>query len=410
VTAGTGPAAPAPVLVAGAGPVGLTAALALRSYGLPATVLEAEPQDRARPGSRALFVHGSSLDLLDVASPGLAGELIRHGVVWRTRRTTYRGRQVYARTYPPPAPGQRPPFISLRQVETERHLLAAAKQAGVEIEWGTPVSDVTAGPDQVTVHAGARPWAAQYVIAADGARSAVRPGAGIELHGDRAAGFHVVVDIGDSDGPPERLERVFHYEHPALDGRNVLLVPFAGGFQVDLQCRDGDDPDQFATGEGVRRWLPRVIPERYLTSIMWVAKYHYLQVIADAFTDPRRRILLAGEAAHLFPPLGARGMNSGMADADAAATAVTTALAAANPARAAQAIERFGADRRAAARYNSDSVGRALAHLRPDTALGRLRLRSAGLAAPAVPALGSWLEHAAYGPRSGPPTLAHGKY
>jgi 3-(3-hydroxy-phenyl)propionate hydroxylase len=399
-----------PVIVVGAGPVGLSAALAVRSFGLPVTVLEAEPEDRVRPGSRALFVHRESLRLLDISSPGLAGEIVDHGVVWQTRRTLHRGREVYAKTYPAPRRGELPPFTSLRQVETERHLLGACKAAGVDLVWGAPVSEVDAGADGVTLTAGGKQWQARYVIAADGARSAVRQGLGIEMHGKRSDGFHVVVDVEDRPQDPAPLERVFHYEHPAMGGRNVLRVPFAGGFQIDLQCEDDDDPDAFATDEAVRRWLPDVIDPAYLDSILWVSKYHYLQVVADAFADASRRVLLVGEAAHLFPPLGARGMNSGIADADAAATAIAAALPAGNPARAAETIERFARDRHAAARYNSDAAGTALAHLKPTSAITRLRQRAAAALSPAIPALGSWLEHAAYGPRTAPPTNPYGKY
>jgi 3-(3-hydroxy-phenyl)propionate hydroxylase len=399
-----------PVIVVGAGPVGLSAALAVRSFGLPVTVLEAEPADRVRPGSRALFVHRESLRLLDIASPGLAQEIVGHGVIWRTRRTLYRGKQVYARTYPVGAPGELPPFTSLRQVETERHLLAACKDAGVEILWGADVSDVDVTPEDVRLVAGGKEYRAQYVIAADGARSAVRQAVGIQMRGNRSDGFHVVVDIEDNAQDPADLARVFHYEHPAMGGRTVLRVPFAGGFQIDLQCRDDDEPDEFATDEAVREWLPKVIDRRYLDSILWVSKYHYLQVVAESFTDQHRRVLLAGEAAHLFPPLGARGMNSGIADGDAAATAIAAATVAVNPARAAEAVERFDTDRRASARYNSDAAGTALAHLKPRTPLAKLRQRGAAALSPVVPRLGSWLEHAAYGPRTAPPSNPHGKY
>jgi 3-(3-hydroxy-phenyl)propionate hydroxylase len=181
-----------------------------------------------------------------------------------------------------------------------------------------------------------------------------------------------------------------------VDGLTVLRVPFAGGFQIDLQGRDGDPPEAYGTLEAVRRWLPSVVGEGYDDRILWVSTYRFLQVVADRFADEHRRVLLVGEAAHLFPPFGARGMNSGIADADAAADAVLTALA--DPQRAGEAVEEFATTRNAAARYNSDAAGAALAQLRPGRVVRAKQLAAAALA-PVVPQCGSWLEHAPYGPR-----------
>ena len=68
------------IIVVGAGPVGLTAALAVRATGRPVTVIETGAADRVRPGSRAIFLHGVTLNLLDRIRPGLALELARHGL------------------------------------------------------------------------------------------------------------------------------------------------------------------------------------------------------------------------------------------------------------------------------------------------------------------------------------------
>jgi len=76
-----------PVLIAGAGPVGMTTALALNARGVPATILEAESEDRDRSGSRAIYVHGSTLHTLERAHPGLGENLVKDGLVWPTRRT-----------------------------------------------------------------------------------------------------------------------------------------------------------------------------------------------------------------------------------------------------------------------------------------------------------------------------------
>ncbi len=86
----------------------------------------------------------------------------------------------------------------------------------------------------------------------------------------------------------------------------MLRVPFAGGFQVDLQCAEHDPVELFGTGHAVRQWLPGAVGDGYADRILWVSTYRFRQVVADRFTDARRRVLLVGEAAHLFPPFGAR--------------------------------------------------------------------------------------------------------
>ncbi|MFI1922931.1 MULTISPECIES: FAD-dependent oxidoreductase [unclassified Streptomyces] len=390
-----------PVIVVGAGPVGLSAALALRARGLPVVLLEADPADRERPGSRALFVHRETLRLLDGMSPGLAAEITAYGRTWHTRRTLYRGREVYARTFPPPSGP--PPFTSLRQLDTERFLRAACERAGVDLVWDARIEGVRSSGSGVTlVGEGGREWSAGYVVAADGARSAVRGGLGIALEGVRGEGFHVVVDVADVPDAELPLERVFHYEHPGVGGRSVMRVPFTGGFQVDLQCRDDDPEEAFGTEDAVREWLPGVVGDGYADRILWVSTYRFLRKVAASFTDPHGRVLLVGEAAHLFPPFGARGMNSGIADAAAAARAV----AAGTPA----AVAAFADVRRAAGLFNSEAAGLALEHLRPRRRTVRLRQRAAAALAPVLPSCGSWLEHAPYGPRGGAPAVAGGKY
>lgn len=386
-----------PVLVAGAGPVGLATALALRARDIPVVLLEAESSDRVRPGSRALYVHRDSLRLLESLHNGVGTRLTEHGILWNVRRTLYRGREVYARTYPPYAKKSGlPPFTSLRQADTERILLHACVQAGVTVRWDSRVTSVAPRAADVTVSTtDGTSWRASHVVAADGARSLVRMAAGIGLTGSTSAGFHVVVDIM---GEEQCLERVFHYRHPAMAGRHVLTVPYSGGFQVDLQCTADDRPDKIASPEAVREWLPGVIGAVAEDRVTWISVYKFRQLIADSFADSTGRVLLAGEAAHLFPPFGARGMNSGFADADAAATAVATARR--GPAEHARAVTEFATRRHAAAMSNSAAAGAALKHMRPSGRVARARQLTAARLAPLVPRFGEWLERAPYGPVS----------
>ncbi|HVM15713.1 MAG TPA: FAD-dependent monooxygenase [Egibacteraceae bacterium] len=396
----------APVVVVGAGPVGMTAALALRARGIDdVVVVDAEPAERRRPGSRAIFQHRASLELYERNAPGLGWELARRGLVWPTKRTLFNGREVYARTYPPWRGDRLPPLTSLPQTEIETALLARCKAAGVTPRWRWPVASVhvddggvaLVGPDQARL-------SARYVVAADGARSTVRSTLGIKLAGDRSPSPFVIVDVAEDPRAPLPVERIYHYRHPAVGGRNVLLVPFAGGWRADLQLRPDDDPEQFNTTDGAHAWVSRVLPPRYAERITWVSTYRFLQAVAERFVDDAGRVLLAGEAAHVFAPFGARGLNSGVADADAAAAAVVQALQAANPAVAGAAVDAFDADRREAARYNRDAAKQALAFMEARDPLLRARQEVAARLAPRIPRLGRWLDAAPYGPR-----LDHGR-
>ncbi|WP_327066169.1 FAD-dependent monooxygenase [Kitasatospora sp. NBC_01302] len=379
-------AAPGPLAVVGAGPVGLSAALAAHALGLPAVLLEAQPRAAAaaRPGSRAIFVHRATLELLERISPGLGEQIAARGLVWRTKRTLWAGREVHARSYRPSSAA--PPFTSLPQTVVEDLLRAACDRAGIAQHWGDPVARVASEKGGVRLRtAGGVAHEASHVIAADGPRSTVRAEAGLALRGSTSATGFVVIDVADAAGLAEP-ERIFHYRHPAVGGRNVLLVPFRGGWRVDVQCRPGEDGGRLI--DEAPDWLPGVLPQLPAHEVTWSSVYRFQQRLASAFTDRHQRILLAGEAAHLLPPFGARGMNSGIADAVAAARAVHTAT-----------VPAYALARRAAAQQNIHAAAGALDHLLAARPRRRAAQWAAAAAAPWWPRAGRWLDAAPYGPQ-----------
>ena len=105
----------------------------------------------------------------------------------------------------------------------------------------------------------------------------------------------------------------------------------------------------------MKRWIAQVLPPKYADRVTWVSTYRFYQVVASAFTDEHRRIALVGEAAHLFAPFGARGLNSGIPDALVAARAIAEGTPAA--------IDHFASTRREAALYNRDASNLALRHM-----------------------------------------------
>lgn len=387
------------VLVVGGGPAGLACALALRAHDLDVTVLESRPAAAARAGSRAIYVHRTSLELLERIRPSLGEELAQRGLVWPAKRTLWCGREVFARHYPSAAPGGLPPFTSLPQTLVEDSLARACASAGVELIQGAEVTSLQVGEETIEARDGAGGrWRARHLVAADGARSMIRSELGIEMEGRRSENAFIVADVSEDPREPMPPARIFHYRHPGVGGRNVLLVPFAGGWRADLQCRVGDDLNELSSGEGVSGWIAEVLGARYGDRVEWVSTYRFLQVVARAFTDERRRVLLIGDAAHLFAPFGARGMNSGFADAAAAADALAVALADPDDAGPA-AIGHFATERRSAALANRDSAALALSAMQSRRPGMVLRRRVAAALAPRHERAGAWLDAAPYGPR-----------
>jgi 3-(3-hydroxy-phenyl)propionate hydroxylase len=200
-------------------------------------------------------------------------------------------------------------------------------------------------------------------------------------------------------------ERVYYYEHPAVGGRNVLLVPFAGGIRADLQLRHDDDPDQFSDPEAVKHWIARVLPAKYAERVTWVSTYRFHQAVASTFTDPRRRVCLVGEAAHLFAPFGARGLNSGIPDALVAARAINAALDGDGIA-----IDHFAVTRREAALYNRNASSTALQHMQANGWSIRARRRLRAAIAKRGIAAGAWLDASPFGPRAAAHKTETGSY
>ncbi|WP_131815188.1 FAD-dependent oxidoreductase, partial [Mycolicibacterium holsaticum] len=235
-----------PLVVVGAGPVGLTAALAARSHQLPVLVLEAEPEDRIRPGSRATYLFQETLDLLERVAPGVTAPIVAQSNNWEALRTTYAGKEVYYKKFRPSRPGQFGAALSQR--DSERALLDRCHQEDVEFRWCSGVAEIetTASEVNLTLTNGSS-LRTSYVVAADGARSAVRRSLGIALDGDRSDSSFVIVDVAEDPAQPMERTRCFHYRHPAVGGRNVLMVPFGGGWRIDLECLPGEDAGPWQT-------------------------------------------------------------------------------------------------------------------------------------------------------------------
>ena len=304
---------PAPaVLIAGAGPVGLTTAHELARRGVPVRLVDAAPGPAT--SSRALAVHARTMEVLEQmgALDRLLplGRRVTHFTMHRRGRTLIRFDTNY-RSLP-----TRYPFsLMVDQVVTEQVLRERTAELGVPVEWGVELTALQTGPDSVLVtlrHADGRteetrvPW----LVGADGGRSTVRKQLGMRLIGDSTEVWLNADVTLDADLPPDS-NHLLHTEPGTL-----LLVPFPepGKWRVV----DTVDTDGAEDRELVRRRLADKIG-RALGRPVQVGTPTWLSV----FTVQQRQItrmregrcFLAGDAAHVHSPASGQGMNSGIQDA-----------------------------------------------------------------------------------------------
>ena len=302
-----------PVVVVGAGPVGLTAAIDLALRGVPVTVLD--DADRIGEGSRAICFAKRTLEIWDRL--GVAGPMLDKGVTWRVGRVFFRDRQVYEFDLLPEDGHKMPAFINLQQYYAEHELVVRAEAlATLDLRWRNRVTNVVPGSDGVRVEIDTPdgPYAieADWLVAADGARSTVRRRLGLDFVGEVFEDRFLIADVKmEAEYPTERW---FWFEPPFHAGQSALLHRQPDNvWRIDLQLGRDADPEEERKPERVLPRLKRMLGNRPF-DLEWVSVYTFQCRRLERFVHGR--VLFAGDAAHLVSPFGARGANSGVQDAE----------------------------------------------------------------------------------------------
>ncbi len=303
-----------PVVVVGAGPVGLVGALDLAAKNHPIVVV-----DRKRglsDGSRAICWSKRTLEIMDRL--GLGQALVDKGVTWRTGKVFFGARQVYAFDLLPEEGHRRPAFINLQQYYFEHHCIEAAAATGlVDLRWGEEVTDLEQTSDGVLLSVatpeGSYRLLADRVIAADGARSTVRSLMGLSFEGRTFQDQFLICDIRMKAERP--VERWFWFDPPFNPGFSALLHRQADDvWRLDFQVGDAADREEEVRPENAARRVRAMLGEEVEFSFEWISLYRFQSRRLDRFRHGR--VLFAGDAAHQMSPFGARGGNSGIQDAD----------------------------------------------------------------------------------------------
>lgn len=306
-----------PVLIAGGGPVGLTLAALLAEYGIASLTIEAD--EGYCSGSRAICMSRRSQEILGWI--GADRPLIGTGLAWTGGRSYYRDREVLHFQMPHDPLQRYAPMVNIQQfyVEEFAHQAMQRHPDLARLAWSARVTDVQPGPDGVSVEVeadGARQTVrADWLVACDGGRSTVREAMGLKLEGMQYEGRYVIVDIEQESQRP--VERLAWFDPPSNPGSTLLMHRQPGNvWRVDYQIRDDEDPDEAVKPENV---LPRVqshldmIGETAPWKPLWISIYNAKCLTLDRYRHGR--VLFAGDAGHLVPIFGVRGLNSGLDDA-----------------------------------------------------------------------------------------------
>ena len=302
-----------PVVVVGAGPVGMAAAIDLRLHGVPVLLLDED--DTVSIGSRGVCYAKRTLEILDRL--GVGDAVCDKGVSWDVGRTFFRDSEVYRFNLRPQPDHKRPGMINLQQYYLEEMLVGRCVALGVEMRWKNRVIEVRSSADGalLTVETPDGRYAIEcdWLVVADGARSPIRHMLGLDVAGKVFTDRFLIADVVMQAEFP--AERWFWFDPPFHPNQSVLLHQHADNvWRIDFQLGWDADPEEEKKPERVVPRIKAMLGEQRPFELEWVSVYTFQCRRMQRFRHGR--LLFVGDAAHQVSPFGARGANSGVQDTD----------------------------------------------------------------------------------------------
>ncbi|MEK8051390.1 FAD-dependent oxidoreductase [Ideonella sp. DXS22W] len=303
-----------PVVVVGAGPVGLAAAIDLAQMGQPVVLLDDD--DTVSVGSRGLCYAKRALEVLDRL--GVGDAVVAKGVTWNVGRTFHGDAEVFRFNLLPEADHERPGMVNLQQYYLEQYLVERAQQLpNLTLRWKHKVTAVQPNAQgarlSVETADGSFELDADWLVVADGARSPIRRMLGLDIEGKVFQDRFLIADVVmRADFPAERW---FWFDPPFHRNQSVLLHREADNvWRIDFQLGWDADPEAEKQPERVIPRIQAMLGPDHAFDLEWVSVYTFQCRRMTSFRHGR--VLFAGDAAHQVSPFGARGANSGLQDTD----------------------------------------------------------------------------------------------
>jgi len=360
-----------PVVVVGAGPVGLSLAIDLAQQGQRVVLLDND--NTLSTGSRAICFSKRTLEIFDRL--GCGDRMVDKGVSWNVGKVFFKSEQVYEFNLLPETGHGHPAFVNLQQYYVEGYLAERAAQLeNIDIRWNNKVAGVQQHGDHalLTIETPDGPCqlAADYVAACDGSRSSLRQLLGQESKGRVFKDRFLIADVKMKlDFPAERW---FWFDPAFHPNQSVLLHSQPDNvWRIDFQLGWEADPEHEKKPENI---IPRV---RALLAdspfrdahfeLEWASVYTFACMRMERFRHDR--VLFVGDAAHGVSPFGARGANSGVQDAENLAWKLTAVLRGEAPDAL---LDTYAGEREYAADENIRHSTRATDFITPKSEVSRL--------------------------------------
>lgn len=307
------------VVIVGSGPAGMVSALELARLGVPVTVITAELQ--VSQGSRAIVFTRRSMEILQQV--GTADRMSAAGLPWRCGNSFYSGQLAFRMEAPHEDDDRFYPMLNIQQQFMEEYLIdACLAHPLIDFRWGNKLAGLEAFDDlvklQVDTPEGSYALEAEWLVAADGGRSAIRSLLKLQMEGASYEGNFVIADIRiDLPLPTERLA----YFDPAWNPGNTILMhrePL-GIWRIDYQLPPGESPEEALRPESLKQRIDAQLEMIGFKGQPWEMDWSSVYS-ARTLTLPsyvHGRVLFAGDAAHLLPIFGVRGANTAFQDAQA---------------------------------------------------------------------------------------------